>query len=83
MLAIIINYTQYTLEDQLLEFSIISNKRTVTSSFSRCLINICEIKLIEVMTFHKHSITKVNEYRRKLTALVIQVQILRREGKHC
>lgn len=55
--------------------------------FSKCLINICEIALIEVMTFHKHSSIKVVGHGRKLTALVTQVQSLRGEvstaERHC
>lgn len=54
-----------------------SSERTATSSFSRGLINTCEITPIKVMTFIKHSMIKVDKHGRKLTALVTPVQSLR------
>lgn len=54
-----------------MEFIIISNKRTITSSSSRFLINTYENILTEVMRFYKTGI-KFSGHGRKLTALVTQ-----------
>lgn len=52
-------------------FIIISNKRTITSSSSRFLINTYENTLTKVMRFYKTSI-KFSGHGKKLTALVTQ-----------